>query len=342
MLQLVDLTVGIRVAKILQHPHHSRPEETWRHLFDKPPLDTLLTHTAIQDAHADPEKPSSLFTPSSGESYLEILRILDENPPDTVTVIAIGPLSTVARAAAYSPQILARAKAVLVMGGAISVPGNMTPVGEFNAIADALAAAHVYALTSPDPSSTMPLPGTSKLPVYPPAAELGNRRLKVIKFPLDVTTTHTLRRDEFEAKANPLVEKGSPLAEWTKAFLGATFRKQETLHHGHSGGSTAMALHDPLCVWYALTGESQKAEWNISLGQYGRGEDIRIETSGQWTRGMCVIDQRDRKMPNEGEAEVPGDMGNWLSPFKGNRIHRCIGTPGDRALAPLILQTIFG
>lgn len=271
-----------------------------------------------------------------------MLRILDENPPDTITIIAIGPLTTIATAAAYSPEIIMRAKAIFVMGGAIAFPGNMTPVAEFNTIADAVAAARVYALSSPDPSSTMPLEQTPNLAHYPPKESLGERRLKIIKFPLDITSPHKLRRDEMEAKIDPLVNKGSPLAEWTKAFLSATFLKQESLHDDQSGCSTGIALHDPLCIWHALTGESQKDQWEITLGQYGRGEDIRIETAGQWTRGMCVVDQRDRRMPNDGEAEVPGDMGGWLNPVKGNRIHRCVGTPGYKALATLILDTIFG
>ncbi|KAL9044499.1 MAG: hypothetical protein Q9214_002365 [Letrouitia sp. 1 TL-2023] len=324
------------------HPHHSSPEETWRHLFDKPPADTLLTATAAKDAHVDPQAPSALFTPSSSESHLEMLRILDENPPDTITIIAIGPLTTVAMAAAYSPEIFMRARAVLVMGGAIACPGNMTPVAEFNTIADAVAAARIYALSSPDPSSTMPLEQTPDLAHYPSKAILGERRLKIIKFPLDITSPHTLRRDEMEAKVDPLIKKGSPLAEWTKAFLSATFLKQESLHDDQSGGSIGIALHDPMCIWHALTSESQKDQWKISLGQYGRGEDIRVETAGQWTRGMCVVDQRDRRMPNDGEADVPGDMGRWLNPAKGNRIHRCVGTPGYKALATLILDTIFG
>ena len=246
-----------------------------------------------------------------------------------------------------------RAKSILVMGGAISVPGNITPVGEFNTLADATAAARVFALTSPDPASTMPPappqssgsdttsdPYTSTLPPYPSKDDLGDRRLKVILFPLDITTPHTLRRDELEAKVQPLIKEGSPLAEWANAILGSTLRKMETLHHGHEGASAATSLHDPLCVWYALKAETHKSNWAIS-----RAEDIRVETAGQWTRGMCVVDRRDRKMredDNGEEDEVPGDMGRWLSRQRGNRVSRCVGTPGERTLAPFMLETIFG
>lgn len=109
-----------------------------------------------------------------------------------------------------------KAKNVVVMGGTIFEPGNITPVGEFNCIADPNAAARVYALTSPNPASTMPPDPT--LPHYPSKDQLGDRRLNVIMFPLDVTSLHVLRRDQVEAKTKPLIEKGSPLAEWVYAF----------------------------------------------------------------------------------------------------------------------------
>ena len=233
-----------------------------------------------------------------------------------------------------------KAKDVVVMGGTIDEPGNITPVGEFNCIADATAAARVYALTSPNPASTMPpSAGPSSPPSYPKIDEIGDRRLNVIMFPLDITTPHILRRDEVEAKTKPLIDKGSPLAEWVGAFLSATFKKSESLYHGHEGGSTSVSLHDIVCIWYALTSSARSESWEMK-----KGEDIRVETQGQWTRGMCVVDRRDMKMldSDDGESQVPGDTGAWLSTLRGNRINRCVGTPGARVLAPLLLDTIFG
>lgn len=333
------------------HPHHSCPEETWKSLFDRPPQDTLLTTTAISAAHTDPASPISLFIPSNRASHLEIIRTLAGNPPGTITIIAVGPLTNLALAASHAPNIFMRAKSVLVMGGAISGPGNVTPVAEFNTLADPTATARVFALTSPNPATTMPptvLRNPLKrdcnglqpkiLPSYPPRDELAVERLKVIMFPLDLTERHYLRRDEFNAKTQPLIEKGSPLAEWASAFLRTTFNTMENLHHGHDGGGTYVNLHDPLCVWYAMKGESLKDQWTIT-----DGEDIRIETTGHWTKGMCVIDRRSRKMGDDGEGgEVVGDKGGWLSRSGGNRVDRCVGTPGERALAPVLLDTVFG
>ena len=235
------------------------------------------------------------------------------------------------------------------MGGAVSVPGNITPVGEFNVLADPISAATIFALTSPTPSSTLP-PAPPQptqdsseeqlLPPFPPKGELGKSRLNLILFPLDITTPHQLRRNAFEAKIKPLLERGSPLAEWTDAFVGSTLRKMESMHHDLDGGNAFISLHDPMCVWYSLTADAGRQGWQVN-----RHEDIRIETTGQWTRGMCVIDRRGRKMrdddSDEEDAEVPGDSGGWLGKSSGNRIGRCIATPGESLLAQFLLDSIF-
>ena len=113
----------------------------------------------------------------------------------------------------------------------------------------------------------------------------------------------------------------------------------EALENGHAGGSASFSLHDPLCVWYALTKEKQGSDWQLK-----KAEDIRIETAGQWSRGMCVVDRRDRKMIDDEDqgGKVFSDNGGWLSRSKGNRIDRCVGTPGHEKLAVLILDAVFG
>ena len=246
-----------------------------------------------------------------------------------------------------------RAKSVLVMGGAVDVPGNMTPMAEFNIFGDPTAAARVFALTSPNPATTMPPifhpiskqeerdpSDPSPLPSYPPREELGERRLNLILFPLDITSRHQLRRDELLTTIKPLLEKGSPLAEWTNAFLGSLFRTMQRLKDSSDENNAHLELHDPLCVWYAISQRLEPEEWSIK-----KQEDIRVETTGQWTRGACIVDRRDRKK-REGEKdegiEVPGDSGGWLTLARGNRLSRCIGTPGERKLGPLILETLFG
>lgn len=225
-------------------------------------------------------------------------------------------------------------------------------LAEFNTYADSVAAARVYALTSPTPKTTMPpvppAPSGKQSddpppPFLRPYPEKLSRQLNVTLFPLDITTDHWLRRRVFDQIASPLVSAGSPLAEWVSAFLLSTFKKMETLHIGHEGDMTGLSLHDPLCIWYLLA--QFLPEYTMTLSE---PEDMRVETSGQWTRGMCVVDGRDRKkLEDDGrdvdmEKEVVGDAGYWLGARSGNRIKRAVGSPGMEVFGKEMLERIFG
>lgn len=219
-------------------------------------------------------------------------------------------------------------------------------MAEFNTFADSVAAARVYALTSPRPSSTMPpvaptprgqQAGHAPPPFLDPYPERLSTQLPVTLFPLDITTPHTLTRGQFRHAVKPLIDAGSPLAAWTSAFLFSTFSKIESLVEGVSGDDVGLEMHDPLCIWYVLTGH--EPGWKVR-----HGEDMRVETSGQWTRGMCVVDRRNRKRRDDDDTqgERPGDTGDWLSPSAGNRLGRCVNTPGVDVFAPYLLKMIFG
>lgn len=248
------------------------------------------------------------------------------------------------------------------MGGAIDVEGNITPAAEFNTYADAVATARVFALTSPNPASTMPPPppNMSTLPAYPKKL---SRTLKLTLFPLDVTTPHRLHRSQVEAKLDPLIAAGSPLAEWTSAFVHKTLNKIESLTRKQA--DPGFELHDPLCVWYMLTRSAPN--W---IPAPKAPEDIRVETAGQWTRGMHLVDRRQRKkkgLPtsdqvkspgavnianpmdalnlgsvDDEEGDAPGDNGGWLDVRKGNRINRIVSTPGEETFGPYLLDRVFG
>ncbi|KAJ4296744.1 hypothetical protein N0V90_006792 [Kalmusia sp. IMI 367209] len=276
--------------------------ETWKSLF-KPTPEPLSAEEAaelqaVKDTH-------SLFTPSSKPAHEEMLQLLRENEPDTITIVAIGPLTNLAIAAASDPEAFLRVKEVVVMGGAVNWPGNppdlsllsspsitsipvpafnlikqpntplrrqlnernqMTPGAEFNTYADSVAAARVYALTSPNPKTTMPpIVGKKGLKPYP---ENLSRQLKVKLFPLDITEQHLMPRKLFDAHIEADALKGSPLTEWAELFLSSTFRKIASLDTHLDPATIGLQLHDPLTVWYCMA--SSDPLWKYVT------EDLRV------------------------------------------------------------------
>lgn len=63
---------------------------------------------------------------------------------DPVIIIALGPLTNIARALAGSPDLAGRIDRIILMGGAVLTWGNTTPAATFNLINDPAAAALVY------------------------------------------------------------------------------------------------------------------------------------------------------------------------------------------------------
>ena len=61
-----------------------------------------------------------------------------------VTLVALGPLTNVARLIERHPDAAKRLSTILVMGGAVDVPGNVTPFAEFNTYSDPEAAEIVF------------------------------------------------------------------------------------------------------------------------------------------------------------------------------------------------------
>jgi len=68
-----------------------------------------------------------------------MIRTINEAPGE-VTLITLGALTNVASALLREPSIAKKVKEVYTMGGAVLVPGNVSPVAEFNIWGDPLAA----------------------------------------------------------------------------------------------------------------------------------------------------------------------------------------------------------
>jgi purine nucleosidase len=65
------------------------------------------------------------------------------HPPGEITLVAVGPLTNLACALIQAPDIAARMREIVLMGGAIGL-GNTTPAAEFNIYADPHAAHVVF------------------------------------------------------------------------------------------------------------------------------------------------------------------------------------------------------
>ena len=78
-----------------------------------------------------------------------------------ITLVAIGPLTNLALAIRREPDLVNAVKEVIIMGGAIKEPGNVTPQAEFNIHCDPHAAHIVF--HSGMPITLVPLDVTSRV-----------------------------------------------------------------------------------------------------------------------------------------------------------------------------------
>ncbi|MEC2129882.1 nucleoside hydrolase [Brevibacillus centrosporus] len=106
---------------------------------------------------------ASLFaTPKvEGEGPARLLVEKAQEWKGELTVITLGSLTNLAKAAAIDPRLPEKVKQVVVQGGAIRVPGNVTAVAEKNMYADPEAAAFVWAAGFP--LVLVPLDATERL-----------------------------------------------------------------------------------------------------------------------------------------------------------------------------------
>jgi purine nucleosidase/pyrimidine-specific ribonucleoside hydrolase len=162
-------------------------------------------------------------------------RVLVDTPgerPGGVTLVALGPVTNLAHALEADAGTLARYDRVVVMGGAVDVPGNVTPDAEFNAHVDPEALARVL--------------------------DAGAR---VDLIPLDATRQAVLSRAALE---DALARRPGPLAERVARFTARGFRVDA------ARGTPGMVLHDPLAVAAAL--DATLVEWEpvrLAVGPAG-------------------------------------------------------------------------
>ncbi len=87
------------------------------------------------------ELPESETLPA-GEAIAFLIEMIKARPGE-VSLVALGPLTNLAMAEAREPGILSQVRQLVVMGGALLKPGNISPMNEFNFHVDPHAARQV-------------------------------------------------------------------------------------------------------------------------------------------------------------------------------------------------------
>lgn len=156
--------------------------------------------------------PRSRLSSLSAEAL--ILKLVRDHPGE-ITLITLGPLTNLARALSKDRATLGGLKEVIVMGGAVTVPGNVSPYAEFNIAVDPEAAQRVL--------------------------EAG---LPLTLVGLDVTHRVILSKATVEEMARAYPHHLS------RFVLDCTGRYME--FHQRSEGFQGCYLHDPLAVGVAI------------------------------------------------------------------------------------------
>ncbi len=183
---------------------------------DRPMAHSLVTaeHVHGKTGLDGPDLPAPRMPLQDMHGVDFLIRTLRNEPPGTVTLCPLGPLTNIATALRQAPDIAPRIQEIVLMGGAYFEVGNITPAAEFNIYVDPEAADIVF--KSGIPLTVMPLDVTHKALVTPP------------------------RVAAFRALGT---EPGRIVAEWTDFF--ERFDKEKY-------GSAGAPLHDPTVIAYLI------------------------------------------------------------------------------------------
>lgn len=196
--------------------------------------------------------PPAAPAPTSGSAAELLVRLSHEHE---LRVVATGPLTNLALALRLDPTLPERIRDVTVMGGAVRVPGNITPHAEANIANDPEAAAAVLAAG-----------------------------WDVTLVPLDVTLQHRFDEDDRAA----LVRHGTPLTAALAEMLSGYFDWYETIF-----GVRCSPLHDPLAACVATgdvrPGEAPRLGLRVALDGEERGRLIEDPDVPARTRVVLTL-----------------------------------------------------
>jgi purine nucleosidase len=183
--------------------------------------------------------PEPRLTAASGFAPEAIVDLVMSRPERTVTMCCLAPLTNLALALAKEPRLAAHLERIVLMGGAQSEGGNVTPAAEYNIYVDPEAARAVFACGAP-----------------------------IVMIPLDCTHKALTSK----ARMNALRAVGLPHMEVFYHLLTANKRFDERKYATDGG-----PLHDPTVIAYLLRPElfgGREANVEISCDELTRGMTI--------------------------------------------------------------------
>lgn len=95
-------------------------------------------------AFPEPEEPAS-----SEPAHMALRRLVADAPAGTIDILALAPLTNIARFVEEAPEVARRIGRLIAMGGAVREPGNVGPRSEFNIAHDPEAAEIVFSAGLP-------------------------------------------------------------------------------------------------------------------------------------------------------------------------------------------------
>jgi purine nucleosidase len=160
---------------------------------------------------------TKLPLPTAGPlgSATKFLADILEDRPGEITVIAVGPLTNLATVEQECPGLLQKAKVLVIMGGAIHEPGNVSPSVEFNFFAD------------PDAARLVVRSGAS-----------------LVLVPLDATHRACIGRSELRSW---LTERSTIEASFVRLSMAPALSYTERVF-----GEASFCLHDPMAVGFTV------------------------------------------------------------------------------------------
>ncbi len=137
-----------------------------------------------------------------------IVDLVMKRAPGEVTLCCLAPLTNIALALAREPRLASQLREIIIMGGAFSEGGNVTPAAEFNIFVDPEAAARVLGCGSP--TTMIPLDCTHQALTTPARMS----RLRALGTPVAEALYHLLRFNKIFDE-NKYGWEGGPLHDAT-------------------------------------------------------------------------------------------------------------------------------